>query len=478
MPRREVRSAPRLKLETIMTNRAYVVCHGLDLGLNHAMVPKGSTVAFYADVDSILPQSIALAVMTTGSVEARQTYPGATPLPNYLLSELTPDEAAKVITSASTQIKGSVYLLGNSSQIGKKRIPLCTDTKACQTEVAKNGKHAKDCKGLLSLLKETEIHIVACRTRQGSRKATEALRYTDTKVRPYGDSSTYNGHLKELADELLTRAKTGPYDALATLDSLPEATAAALLTVKALRMWVSCMRVRSDVRQHLDELVTHWAEFKKRHRRAVSQIRAALPTHRYNLVDDPDSYRPLEPPLPLKDNFSDCWRSSLHQAHFMEWVHQSATNSLEVMWLIGLQSACISAEREISSNSAQRLQMTNLRDVLSRAIPGRGFDQFRARADAVAERYHRLNAMRTAVGLALADFRFENPTWSDGRKITDRDLRIALDKFRSAAPSRRVDLVAAADCDALELIRDTRRLLELRLNYRYLEYRRRTNSRN
>lgn len=92
--------------------RALVVGHGgYDEG-RFTFVPRGRTVRFHADADTLLIRTNALAAVADGTIPPRETYSGGDRIPNYRLTLMEDDRLAGFLATRSSLTSGVLFFVG------------------------------------------------------------------------------------------------------------------------------------------------------------------------------------------------------------------------------------------------------------------------------------------------------------------------------------------------------------------------------
>lgn len=153
------------------------------------LVPVGSRVGIYAEVNTLLAITIGMAVLSAqGGFEPPTTFASTaeqvSPVHNYRIGPLTHPEYQRMRTVSSS--KNTIIFIGFTKGF-EAETQLCTDLKGCT-----GGRH--QCDGILGRVHDTDIRLAFClgkASESGQSKMTTTFPATDTYAEPNAHLARY-----------------------------------------------------------------------------------------------------------------------------------------------------------------------------------------------------------------------------------------------------------------------------------------------
>ena len=212
-------------------------------------VPLGTTVKFYSDFDVNLGTTVALVAIANGAKETpKETISGTGTIgdvANYKLYEQDDGFIAKWLA------------MGGESGIpiewvgGAGRIP--DGTRLCEKPGECTGTHT--CNGVLGLVKDTEIIILACRGFESDDDQKSEFTYcADSDSVLHG----IDADVDEFVDKILALAKTNPDEAERQVDDLPQGSIALMVNRIDYDTWQKARYVKDLAqRNDFEQIIGH-----------------------------------------------------------------------------------------------------------------------------------------------------------------------------------------------------------------------------
>lgn len=204
--------------------------HGARIDDQMTFVPVGTTLRLYSGFDVDLSTTVALVAIASGaSATATETVTG---------TGTVGDVANYELGSQDDQFVAKWLAMGGESGIPIEwvgpggRIP--DDTRLCESPDVCNSKGEHTCLGVLGLVKDTDIVLLACRGYVNDTEDQYEGRYGTDKDDPL---RRIEDDADRVVDEILDQAKSDPAAAEARVDSLPQASMALLINRNDFDTW-------------------------------------------------------------------------------------------------------------------------------------------------------------------------------------------------------------------------------------------------
>ncbi|MBA3488867.1 MAG: hypothetical protein H0T78_04855 [Longispora sp.] len=238
-------------------------------------VPPGRSVVFYSDFDTRSLAQLSAAVLSAGDVAPRQEYSAGMEMPNYFLTPLNSSQMAGELAMVSSRLPGRLYLVGVDVPgidlpADRDEVSMCTLPDVCgHRNRNPSWDHHPRCRGLLAVFdRGTRVHVLACRGQLAGPDVSTLELDAYSTVHPetgqlvhtslYGESPT--SYIEDLGGKLMDvfyQGSRDPQEAMAYVESLPQASLAALRTFFEFTAWLEVMHhpLTADSSQtEIDEL--------------------------------------------------------------------------------------------------------------------------------------------------------------------------------------------------------------------------------